>query len=293
MDDIPDISKTQATYLKQGTSPVPDKFVEIAQRKNAAADVSSCFAINIIPNIPKSSLNMVLDGVLSLIQDDASIGKTTQKSFQRLRKEKAPADFLAEAFILAVQTGQNKVDYSMEVSDELTPVLKDVDLIQAKLNALPKVKPIEPPKKPGASEQRYIGALFEAYDDASTESNPPSEDITKYPKYDKDLKQRRIEFFAAEAVRRGTRENFHSNNADNLFGELMSETLSGIADIHAMDYKHGYARLLSVMNHATVLHLDKCILGRIPEWVGANQKKGVCHMLVNDGQIKGWVDDDD
>lgn len=121
----------------------------------------------------------------------------------------------------------------------------------------------------------------------------PSDDISQYPKYDKDLKQRRIEYFAAEAVRRGTRENFRNNTPDNLFTALMTETLNSVSDVHAMEYKHGFERLLSVMSHATTLRLENCILGCIPEWVGASQKKGVCHMLVNEGQIKGWVDDDE
>lgn len=107
------------------------------------------------------------------------------------------------------------------------------------------------------------------------------------------MKQRRIEYFAAEAVRRGTRENFRNNDPDNLFTALMSETLDGVSDVHAMGYRHGFERLLSVMKHATALHFENCILGRIPDWVGPSQKKGVCHMLVNEGQIKGWVNDDE
>lgn len=293
VEGIPDISKTQTTYLKSGQSPVPDKFIEIAQRKSAVADVSACFAINLIPNIPKCNQNVVLDAVLAITQNDDSIGKTKQKAFKALRKEKAPADFLAEAFVLAVCVGKNKVDCSMEAADEIAPLIKNIDDIQVKLNAIPKVVPLTPPQTPAEHERQYISALYDAYDDAAEGETLPSDDITQHPKFDKDLKQRRIEYFAAEAVRRGTRENFRNNDPDNLFTALMSETLDGVSDVHAMGYRHGFERLLSVMKHATALHFENCILGRIPDWVGPSQKKGVCHMLVNEGQIKGWVNDDE
>ena len=289
---VPDISKTQTTYLKSGQSPVPDKFIEIAQRPSAVADVSSCFAINLVPNIPRGDLSIVLDAVLAITQNDDSIGKTKQKALRVARKEKAPADFLAEAFILAVRVGKNKIEFSMEAADEIAPLIKNIDDIQAKLNSLPKLKPLIPPETPADHERQYISALYDAYDDAVDDGTLPSDDISQHPKYDKDLKQRRIEYFAAEAVRRGTRENFRNNAPDNLFAALMTETMDGVFDVHAMDYKHGFERLLSVMRHATTLHLENSIIGRIPEWVGTSQKKGVCHMLVNEGQIKGWVDDE-
>ncbi len=291
--DIPDVSKTQATYLHSGQAPVPVKFVELAQSKDAAINVSTCFAINLIPNMPKSSLNIVLDAVLSLIVGDASLGKTTHKNFKAWRNEKAPADFLAEAFVLAIRVGKNKVDFSCEAADEIAPLLKNIDEIEAKLGTLPKLKPVPVPAKSTPVERRYIAALMDAYDDAIPNGTLPSEDLSQHPKFEKDLKQRRIEYFAAESVRRGTRENFRSNDPESLFSALKKETYDGVIDVHSMDYKHGFERLLKVMAHATQLPLEDCLLGKIPDWVGPSQKKGVCHMLVNDGEIEGWVDDDD
>lgn len=171
---VPDISKTQTTYLKSGQSPVPDKFIEIAQRPSAVADVSSCFAINLVPNIPKGDLSVVLDAVLAITQNDDSIGKTKQKALRVALKEKTPADFLAEAFILAVRVGKNKIEFSMEAVDEIAPLIKNIDDIQAKLNTLPKVKPLTPPEMPADNERRYISALYDAYDDATETGTLPT-----------------------------------------------------------------------------------------------------------------------
>lgn len=292
VDGIPDVSKQITTYIKSGQSEVPAKFIEIAQGKTTVANVSTCFSINLIPNITQSSLNIVLDAVLALVLADASLGKTTHKNFKDWRTKKAPADFLAEVFVLSVRGGRNKVGLSSQISDEIAPLLKNIDDIQAKLNALPRLAPITPPDTPESYERNYITALIDAYDDATPGGALPSGDLSQHPKYESDLKQRRIEYFAAETVRRGTKEHFRNNDKDNLFTALMSETYSGVSDTHSMDYKHGFERLLKVMAHATTLHLENCILGRIPDWVGPSQKKGICHMLVNEGQIKGWVIND-
>ena len=293
MIGIPDISKTQTTYLKNGRSPVPAIFIEIAQNDSTVANVSYYFSANLIPNIPKGNQSIVLDAVLALVEGDISLGKSKQTAIKKMRKEKTPADFLAEVFVLAVRVGNNKIVQLAEMDNAIMLVLKNMDDIQAKLNLFPKITPITPPEVPGSDEQQYITALYDAYDDVIEDGVLPSDDIAQYPKYEKDLKTRRIEYFAAEAVRRGTRENFRNNDSNNLFWALMTETLDGISDVYAMDYRHGYERLLKVMGHATNLRFDNCILGRIPGWVGASQKKGVCHILVNEQLIKGWVNNEE
>jgi hypothetical protein len=293
VEGIPDVSSTQTTYLVSGQREVPGKFVEIAQFPNASAHVGTFFSLNLIPNMAKTSVSIAMDAVLTIIEEDDSIGKATQRTFKKWHKEKAPADFLAEAFIVAVRSGKNKIDDSMEAASDFSGLLDTIKDIEAKLDKLPVPQALTPPDKQEGHERVYIGALLEAYDDASDVEPPPSEDITQHPKFEKDLKQRRIEYFAAEAVRRGTRESFRQDDPDNLFAMLKEETFNGVVDVHGMDYRHGFERLQKVMAHATTLQLDNCLLARIPNWVGTSQKKGVCHMLVNDGQIKGWVDDNE
>ena len=289
---FPDVPKQLTTYLKNAQSEVPNKFVEAAQNRESVSNVSTCFSMNLIPNITKASLPIVLDAVLAITQQDSGLGKTRQQDFKKWRKEKSDADFLAEAFVLAVRSGKNKIDVSSEIADEIAPLLKNIDDIQAKLNALPRLETLTPPAEQESHERAYITALLDAYDNASDASNPPSDALSAHPRYEKDLRQRRIEYFAAEAVRRGTRENFRNSDPDALFAALMSETNDGVSDVHAMDYQHGFERLLKVMAHAANLQLNS-LLTHIPDWVGPSQKKGVCHMLVNEGEIKGWVDDDE
>lgn len=48
-----------------------------------------------------------------------------------------------------------------------------------------------------------------------------------------------------------------------------------------------------VMAQATKTSLDKCRICRETEWIGNSQRKGVCHFLVGENRLKGWVREDD
>ena len=288
---LPDIRKQLTTNLKNGKVNVPSSIITLAQDKKAAEYTSTCFAINLIPNIPKDSLSIVLDAVLEIIQQDSSLGGTKKASFLKWRKGKSEADFLAEAFVMAIRVGNNLLDNSSESADELTPLLRDINELKEKLDKIPRLKVLAPPDDPENHERDYIAALMAAYDDAVDSDTLPSLNLAEHPKFEKDYKQRRIEYFAAESVRRGTRENFRASDPDHLFEILLDEIYQGIVDVFEMDYKHGFERLLHVMQQASALPLAS-LLASIPTWVGPNQKKGICHMLVNLGRIEKWVIED-
>lgn len=100
--------------------------------------------------------------------------------------------------------------------------------------------------------------------------------------------RQRSDYFAAEAVRRGTRD-IYSEDEEDYFQTFVDDTYNGIIDIWESDYKTGYERLKNVLVQATLLPPDQCWLGRDTVWINNPQKKGVCHILVNEGRLKGWV----
>ena len=107
--DVFNLDAKMATNLKKGTWDVKEEIIDLAQNKGTASNISYFFAVNLLPNILKGYQDVVLDAVLVVIENDCDLGKTTQTKFKKMRKEKAPADFLAEAFILAVCSRKNKV----------------------------------------------------------------------------------------------------------------------------------------------------------------------------------------
>ncbi|MDD3307946.1 MAG: hypothetical protein PHO29_12725, partial [Acetobacterium sp.] len=53
-------------------------------------------------------------------------------------------------------------------------------------------------------------------------------------------------------------------------------------------HPNGYERMLAVMEQAVNLDVKNYLLSASPYWINGKIKKGVCHQLVNDGQLK-WV----
>ncbi|MBR0577230.1 hypothetical protein KCG48_12980 [Proteiniclasticum sp. BAD-10] len=173
---------------------------------------------------------------------------------------------------------------STETSEELIPT-------QAKVTPVRRFKPLvqlSPPDEVEIQEIPYITELLAAYGDAENMVGFDREDLASYPGYTDNFNRHRKDFFSAESVRRGIREAYGDADPDQ-FEVLKDETFDGIIDVWEQDFAHGFRRLGEVMIQASKIRIDRCWLVRDTDWIGNSQKKGVCHILVNDGRIKGWV----
>ena len=54
-------------------------------------------------------------------------------------------------------------------------------------------------------------------------------------------------------------------------------------------YDTGYDRLIAVLEKITNTRLDLSTLVQIRNLIGNMERKGICHILVNDGTIESWV----
>jgi hypothetical protein len=80
------------------------------------------------------------------------------------------------------------------------------------------------------------------------------------------------------------------------FGTLKEDAYEGIEPTYFDDsYVSGYDRLRAVLEKITSTTLTKSALVNIVGLIGNLEKKGICHMLVNDERIRSWVviDDDE
>lgn len=108
--------------------------------------------------------------------------------------------------------------------------------------------------------------------------------MKKYPKYYKNFERQRKYYYAAESIRQSTRDIF----CDDEFDILKSETFDAIIDACEDYYENGFRRLNEVLKHVTKVHLTQSKITKIPGWVNTAEKKGLCHMLINDNEIS-WV----
>lgn len=162
-----------------------------------------------------------------------------------------------------------------------------VDEIAQKIKALPRPAEIPVPDVETHEEQLYINELYLAYGDAEGIDSFVKESLISYPEYNDDLTDRRIDFYAAESIRRGVMELGNGGLA-NQFDILKDETHDSVKDTARRSHPNGYERMLSVMEQAVNLTPKNYLLSESPYWISGKIKKGVCHHLVNDGKLK-WV----
>ena len=192
---------------------------------------------------------------------------------------------LFEEILKACASGNTSAQ--IETAEELSP---DLVKLRALLAKLPHPETLTPPEDLTEEELPYVTELLAAYANAEGLDELTRDELETYQKYKKNFGRQRKDYYAAESVRRGTREAFGASDPDQ-FETLKEETHDGIIEIHERDYDHGFARLNAVMSQAAIVPISKCAL-RETDWIGNSEKKGVCHFLVNDRRIK-WVDDDE
>lgn len=174
-----------------------------------------------------------------------------------------------------------------KTTQEMVIDLKLIDDIQEKIKSLPRPTNVSVPKVATSDEQIYIDELLLAYGDAQKMTVFTVDDLPSFPDYAEDLDDRRIDFYAAETIRRGVLE-LRSSSLTDQFEVLKKETLDGVKDTAKRTHPSGYDHMLAVMEQAILVPVTNYILSASPYWISATIKKGVCHHLVNDGKLV-WV----
>lgn len=165
--------------------------------------------------------------------------------------------------------------------------LRLIDDIQKKIKSLPRPTNVPVPKVATQDEQIYINELCLAYGDAEGMDSFSTDNLSSFPDYSDDLEDRRIDFYAAETIRRGVLE-LKGSSLTGQFDVLKDETYNGVKDTARRTHPNGYERMLAVMEQAVIAPVTNYILSTSPYWISGKIKKGVCHHLVNDGKLT-WI----
>lgn len=150
---------------------------------------------------------------------------------------------------------------------------------------------LKPPEDIAPDELPYVTALFEAYAQAEQLDTVTKDTLDSLPKkYRRNFVEQRESYYNADSV-------FHSLRECVIEGEdeiqrIKDDTYDGISDTCWDDYKDGYARLIAVLKQVARITLTKSYLASITNLINTSERKGICHMLVNDGRIQ-WVVDDE
>ena len=144
----------------------------------------------------------------------------------------------------------------------------------------------------GEHELDYIRALYEAYAQKLKKDNFTVDDVPSLPKrYAENYKEQRMAYYSAVSIERSVRDIF--DDGEDEFDKLKDDAWHGINTTYWKDYDDGYARLNAVLEKITSTTLDSSVLSQMRNLIGNLEKKGICHILVNDGVIESWVNIDE
>lgn len=286
-----DTSKSVASEYLNRKRPIPKAIRDSVDAVQDSAE--QYFADRIIPLISSIHMGDLVDTLTSLLQNDSSIAKKAKTSLLAA-SDSEPAAYLSKLYLFAI-TRPNKEkklqDLPAASSNRFT--MDDVELINQKLALLEVPERLIPPDSVADEELRYVSELLSAYADATGRDALTQADLSdpKLRRFQKDFSKQRKDFYAAETIRRASRDSLAARGVE-AFQALKDETYSGIEDTLDDYYENGFLRLRAVMDRIGILTLSKSMLLKIPNWVGIEERKGICHFLVNDGKVQ-WVDAND
>lgn len=136
------------------------------------------------------------------------------------------------------------------------------------------------------TELTYITELLKAYSEELGVQIDTVESLKAYNSYFQHLNRQRKDYYAAETIRRFVRDTLTDSQQ---FDVLKEEIYNGIIDTHEQYYDNGYKRLIADLQQAVQTNTSKCLLDSKMHCIGNGERKGTCHMLVNDNRLR-WVD---
>lgn len=269
---------------------IPAPIKEAAASPEIISEAADYFESKVINSLSPQKESDTYATLLKLIKSDSTISADVRDNLISLYNNNELSHFLAETFLYAVQKdNKTKKKDAVSKTSPTTSIIDDVNKLNELLQHFPKPVELLPPEHFNEHELVYISELLAAYADAEGISTITKDDLSTYPKYRKNFQRQRKDYYAAETIRESARDVIGPTAAEE-FNILKKETCDGIIDVYDDDYPNGFDRLNSVMQHVTTIQLNKSLLTKLPGWISCSEKKGFCHMLVNDRQLK-WVDD--
>lgn len=143
-------------------------------------------------------------------------------------------------------------------------------------------------------EQGYIDALLDVYGEAEDVPSFTVNDV-RGSDHEEHYDFQRASFYSTESLRQGTRELADYSGQDP-FEDFEKTMEDGIKPTYMRTYKRnytsGYDCLDAVIEAAITVQVSHLPYAEVVKRIDSIQKIGMCHFLVNDGRIEGWVHHD-
>lgn len=138
-----------------------------------------------------------------------------------------------------------------------------------------------PPEEVETKEIVYISELLKAFADAEAEEEITATELRAGSDYEEEYISARKNFYAAENLEKFSRDWLPSN----CYKELVDECYEAVSPTVRGAFKNGYARYLATSSEAIKVHYSSHPLN---PYIKNQDKKGMCHQLVNSKRIR-WI----
>lgn len=276
-------SKYAKAWCNKDTD-IPENIKVAAGRPEIIEEIGAYFNDNIVDNlINRMQESQMYSALLSLV-NNSNLQNDQKSELREYYSSGDKVEFLAQSFLFSV-VGDN-----LGEDDESDEDAVDTEIKQFK-RTYKKPRAIEPPTEIEDHELGYVKELYRVYHEETGEDYVRPEDLEAQPKYKKDFERHRKDYYKAETIHRELRDTVQLDE-EGSFDVLKDEMYDGVITTSDADHESSYKRLSAVMEHATVVSLSNNLNDITLNWVGPGEKKGVCHMLVNDGRLK-WTEGDE
>lgn len=142
---------------------------------------------------------------------------------------------------------------------------------------------MNPPKKINLHKEKvYLTQLLEVYSEWKNTTFSFNNIKSNLDVYE-DFIENRAYYYNAESLRRDLRDVYLGEDEFNL---IKGEMYSGLNNYMKFNFSNSYEKLNSVLHEATKVDLTACPSQSILNFVHNDDKKGICHHLVNEKKMR-------
>lgn len=280
-------SKNSKAWYDQ-TDDIPENIKIAAGRQDIADHIGDYFISKILGIVTNANKEPEMYSRMIALIRDSDLHPDVQKELLDYYQDDTREEFLGRAFLYALVGDNTKKP--TEIEDE--PVESDIKAFTELIKkSHKKPKRMQPPDEVEEHELGYVSELYRVYGELTGEEYVRPEDLDCHPKYRRNFDRQRKDYYAAETIHHELRDTIRLDETEG-FDLLKDEVYDGVITTRDRDYDTGFSRMTAVMEHATEIPLSHNLQDRTLDWVGPGEKKGVCHMLVNDDRLR-WMEDDD
>lgn len=271
-------SKKEASYIMNRKKEAHGEIRRHCRDTAVEDSIVEKFERSVLPRLNGCKFDLLRNELTTLVLD-SDCSEAVKDELLTLADQENLAPFLARSLQLSL-SWDNKLSERFEQEKDELP--------------LPKIKGRIDPEVPediAECEPPYVDALVRVYGEEENAEFASADEIDEFPRYKDHLTRQRKDYYSAEFIRRCMRDTYDAEG-DDQFEILEEEVFNGVIDIHGRKFDTGRQRLDEVLAQAANLNMDGVWVNRDTDWIRTYVKKGVCHILVNDKRIRGWLDED-